>query len=76
MDYIQAKNKIMALWKEGGMAYEKVKQEEYKQMYYAVLPHLKDKNQEWQRAVGDYLIYGAMSYDRFVGQRPKVADEE
>lgn len=76
MDYIQAKNKIIALWKEGGMAYEKVRQDEYKQMYYAVLPHLKDRNQEWQRAVGEFMIHGAMSYNRFVEPRPKMADEE
>lgn len=76
MDYIQAKNKIMALWKEGGMTYEKVRQKEYTQMYYAVLPYLKDRNQEWQRAVGNFMMYGAMSYDRFAGQRPKVAEEE
>ncbi|MBQ8047195.1 MAG: hypothetical protein IJ196_04640 [Prevotella sp.] len=76
MDYVQAKNKIMALWKEGRTAYKKVRQEEYKQMYYAVLPHLKDRNQEWQRAVGYFMIHGAMSYDRFVGLRPKVADDE
>lgn len=49
MDYILAKNKVIALWKEGGIAYERVKQEEYKQMYYAVLPHLKDRGTEWQR---------------------------
>lgn len=76
MNFIQAKNKIMALLKEGGMAYEKVGQEEYKQMYYAVLPHLKDRNQEWQMAVGGFMMYGAMSYDRFVVPRPNVADEE
>lgn len=76
MDYILAKNKVIALWKKGGIAYERVKQEEYKQMYYAVLPHLKDRGSEWQQAVGGYLVHGAISYDRFVGLRPKVADDE
>lgn len=76
MDYIQAKNKIMTLWKEGGLAYERVRQEEYKQMYYAVLTHLKDKNQVWQRAISDFLIHGAFSYDRYFEPRPKVADKE
>lgn len=76
MDYILAKNKVIALWKEGGFAYERVKQEEYKQIYYAVFPHLKDRGSEWQQAVGCFLFHGAMSYDRFVGLRPKVADEE
>lgn len=73
MDYIQAKNKIMTLWKEGGLAYERVRQEEYKKMYYAVLTHLKDKNQEWQGAIGDFLIHGTFSYDRFFEPRPKRA---
>lgn len=76
MDYIQAKNKIIALWKEGGLAYEKVNQEGYKQMYYAVLSHMKGGNQDWQMALGSFLVHGAFSYDRFVGLRPKVADDE
>ena len=76
MDFIQAKNKIIALWKEGGLAYEKVNQEGYKQMYYAVLSHLKGDSRDWQIALGHFLIHGAISYDRFVEPRPKAADEE
>ena len=76
MDHIQAKNKIMALWKEGGHVYERVVQEEYKQIYYAVLQHLKGENAEWQNAIRTFFLHGAMSFDRFVGLRPKVADEE
>lgn len=76
MDYILAKNKVITLWKEGGIAYERVKQEEYKQMYYAVLPHLTDRGTEWQQVVGGFFVHGAMSYDRFVGLRPKVAHDE
>ena len=76
MDFVQAKNKIIALWKEGGLAYEKVKQEGYKQLYYAILAHINEGDREWQKAVGEFLYYGAFSYDRFVGRRPSVADEE
>ena len=76
MDYILAKNKILSLWKEGGLAYEKINQEEYKQIYYAVLSHLKGGNNEWNQAVGEFLKHGAMSYDRFYGLPPKVADDE
>ncbi len=45
---ITAKNRILTLWKEGGHAYERVKKEEYKQMYYAVLPQMDKGNTEWQ----------------------------
>lgn len=76
MNFIQAKNKILSLYKGGSLAYEKVSQEEYRQMYYAVMPHLQSGDLGWQRAVGEFLVHGAFSYDRFVGLRPKVADEE
>jgi hypothetical protein len=66
MDSIQAKNKIIELWKDGNSAYEKVNQEEYKQLYYAVLPNLNRGSREWQMALGKFLIYGAFSFDRFV----------
>ena len=48
----------MALWKEGGHVYERVGQEEYKQIYYAVLQHLKGGNAEWQNAIGTFFLYG------------------
>ncbi len=76
MNFIKARNKVFDLWKEGDLAYKKVSQEEYKQLYYAILSHLKEDNRDWQAAVGDFLIHGAISFDRFVELRPKVADEE
>ena len=51
MDFIQAKSKILTLYQEGATAYEKVRKEEYKQMYYAVLSHLDTGNAEWRIAV-------------------------
>lgn len=75
MDFIQAKNKIIAIWKDGDSAYMKVNQEEYKQMYYAVRSHLKGGNRDWQIALGCFLFHGAISYDRFVELRPKVVNE-
>lgn len=76
MDLILAKNKILSLYKEGGIAYEKVRKEEYKQMYYAVLSHLDKGNAEWRDAVGSFLLHGALRYDRYFVPRPKVDDEE
>ena len=76
MEYLQAKNRILALRKAGNDAYQKVGQLEYKQMYYAVVSHLNDKGNEWQMAIGSFLVHGAMSFDRYVELRPKVADEE
>jgi hypothetical protein len=76
MDLIQAKNKILSLYKEGGIAYEKVRKEEYKQMYYAVLSHLNKGNDDWRNAVGSFLLHGALRYDRYLTSRPKVDDEE
>lgn len=76
MDYTQAKNKILSLYKEGGIAYEKVRKDEYKQMFYAVLSHLDKGNAEWRNAVGSFMVHGALRYDRFGTLRPKVDDEE
>lgn len=78
MDYYQAKNKILALWKNDkeGKAYEGVKKEEYKQMYFAILPHLYSGNREWQNASGTFLLRGALAYDRFLTPRPQIVDEE
>ncbi len=73
---ITAKNRILTLWKEGGYAYEKVKKEEYKQMYYAVLQQMDKGNAEWRNAVRSFLFHGAYVYDRFVGLRPKVESDE
>lgn len=76
MDYTQAKNKILSLYKEGGIAYEKVRKDEYKQMFYTVLSHLDKGNAEWRNAVGSFMVHGALRYDRFGTLRPKVDDEE
>lgn len=75
MDFIQARNKIISLWRSGGLAYEKVNREEYKQMYYAVRSHLKGGSRNWQMALGNFLINGALSYDRFAGLRPNVVNQ-
>ena len=76
MDFIQAKSKILTLYREGSIAYEKVRKEEYKQMYYAVLSHLDTGNAEWRIAVANFLLHGAMRYDRFLVPRPNIDDEE
>lgn len=52
MDYILAKNKIMTLWKDGRHAYERVGQEEYKQIYYAILQHMKGGERRLARMDG------------------------
>lgn len=75
MELILAKSKILALYREGGIAYEKVGKEEYKQMYYAVLTHLDKGNAEWRTAVANFLLHGAMIYDRFLPPRPNVDDD-
>ena len=45
-------------------------------MYYAILSHLKEGTREWEMALGKFLIHGAFSFDRFVGLRPRVVNEE
>lgn len=76
MDFIQAKSRILTLFRERGTAYERVRKEEYKQMFYAVLSHLDKGNAEWRNAVGSFMVHGALRYDRFGTLRPKVDDEE
>lgn len=75
MDYIQAKNKIIAIWQDGDLTYKKINQEEYKKLYYAVRSHLKGGSRDWRMALGNFLLHGAISYDRFVELRPKVVNE-
>lgn len=76
MDFIQAKSKILALYRKGGIAYERVRKEEYKQMFYAVFSHIDKGNAEWRMAVANFLLHGAMIYDRFVTPRPNVDEQE
>lgn len=76
MNFIQAKSRILSLWKEGDSAYGKLKKEEYKQLYFAIFSQPYSGNDEWKKALGQFLIHGAIAFDRFVGQRPKVVDEE
>ena len=76
MDFSQARNRIIALMKEGDKSYGKVTMNEYKQLYYSVLSHLNNGNDEWRTALGLFLINGALTFDRFVGQRPKSVDKE
>ena len=76
MNFIQAKSMILSLWKKGDSAYEKLKKEEFKQLYYAIFSHPYSGNDEWKNAMGQFLFKGAIAFDRFVGPRPKVIDEE
>lgn len=76
MDFTQAKSRILTLYREGSNAYRKRRKEEYKQMYYAVLSHLDTGNVEWRIAVRNFLLYGALRYDRFLVPRPNVDDRE
>lgn len=78
MDFYQAKNRILALCKGGKDrdAYNGVKKEEYKQLFYAILPHLYSGNTEWQIASGTFLFHAAIAYDRFLSPRPQIVDEE
>ena len=74
---IQTKNRILALYKEGNSAYERLKQDEYQQLYFAVRPYISLKEIGWQNAVSRFLLYGAKAFDRFMGPlRPQYVDEE
>lgn len=76
MDFLSAKHLVLSLWKEGNAAYDKVKQEEYKQLYYAVFSRPFSGNEEWASAKGAFLFNGAIAFDRFVGNRPNTVDDE
>ena len=76
MNFIQAKNQILSLWREGDTAYEKIKKEDYKQMYFAVFSQRYSGNDEWKNAIGKFLIRGAIAFDRFGEPRPNVVNEE
>lgn len=73
---LQAKNKILSLYREGATSYGKVKMDEYKQLYYAIRSQLASGNQEWVNAVGKFLLHGVMAYDRFIGSRPQYVDDD
>lgn len=76
MNFIQAKNQILSLWRHGDSAYEKIKKEDYKQMYFAVFSQRYSGNDEWKNAIGKFLIRGAIAFDRFGEPRPNVVNEE
>ncbi len=76
MNDIQAKNRILSIYREGGNAFEKVKTDEYKQLYYAIHKHIKTANKEQKLAIGEFLFHGAFVFDRFVGLRPEFVDKE
>lgn len=73
---IQAKNRILNLYKEGSSSYEKVKKEEYRQLFYAIRPYITSTNKEWNMAVGEFLCKGAMAFNRFIGLRPNYINDD
>lgn len=73
---IQFKNRVLALYKGGASAYESVKNEEYRRLYFAVRSCLSSKDGEWQKAVGTFLVHGASKFNRFMGLRPQYIDED
>ena len=73
---IQAKNRILNLYKEGSSSYEKVKREEYRQLFYAIRPYITSNNKEWNMAVGEFLCNGALAFNRFIGLRPNYIDDD
>ncbi len=73
---IQAKNKILTLYKGGLEAYKTVKQDEYKNLFYAVKSYMFSGNKDWVSAVGEFLCHGAMAFDRFIGARPAYVDDD
>ena len=73
---IQAKNRILNLYKEGSSSYEKVKREEYRQLFYAIRPYMTSTNKEWNMAVGEFLCKGAMAFNRFIGLRPNYINDD
>ncbi len=73
---IQAKNRILNLYKEGSSSYEKVKREEYRQLFYAIRPYITSNNKEWNMAVGEFLCNGVLAFNRFIGLRPNYIDDD
>lgn len=73
---LQAKNRVLALYREGSSAYEKVTPEEYKQLFYAIRSHIISDKKEWVDAVGNFLLYGTCAFDRFIGLRPEYVSDE
>lgn len=76
MNDIQAKNRILSIYREGRDAYEKVKTDEYKQLYYAILKHIKTAKNELKVAIDEFMWYGVYTFDRFVGFRPEFVNME
>ena len=73
---LQAKNRILNLYRERPDSYEKVEKDEYKKLFYAIRSHISSDKKEWIKALGEFLCYGACAFDRFVGLRPGYVDDE
>lgn len=76
MQNIQTKNRILTLFEGGNPAYERVSKEEYRQLYFAVRSEIGKGDDKLNTAVGEFLLHGAMAFDRYVGLRPQSVDDD
>lgn len=76
MQNLQTKNRILTLFEGGNQAYERVSKEEYRQLYFSVRSEIGKDGKKLNLAIGEFLLHGAMKYNRFIGLRPQSVDEE
>lgn len=76
MQNLQTKNRILTLFEGGNQAYERVSKEEYRQLYFSVQSEIGKDGKKLNLAIGEFLLHGAMKYNRFIGLRPQSVDEE
>lgn len=76
MNEIQAKNRILSLYNDGGISYKNVSLDEYKQLFYAIYQLRVSGNRGIVPALGEFYVHGTMAFNRFCGLRPQYVDEE
>lgn len=76
MDFALAKRRILSLYEQGQVAYSKVSKEEFRQLYFSIHQNKIKNDPRWNQAVGEFLLRGTISYDRFIGLRPHHITEE
>lgn len=76
MQNLKVKNRILSLYEHGFQAYNGVSKDEYRQLYFALRSEIGRIDKNLNVAVGEFLLHGAMAFDRFVGPRPQFVNEE
>ena len=71
-----ARRRLLELFQQEDPAYAKLTKEEYKELYYAIKPHIPIKDARLNVATQRFLYYGAQKFDKFCIPTPYATTED